>query len=103
MAGKLTAARMATATGITTHIMNGADPKTLTDVVLGKVQAGTVCLPRSHATVDFSRRDRWLLSAQNTGASIRVDNGAAAALKKRKSLLAVAFKKSLASLMRKNV
>lgn len=89
MAGKLTAARMATAAGITTHIMNGDEPRRLTDVILGQAQAGTVCLPRSHASVDFSRRDRWLLSAQNTGASIRVDSGAAAALKKRKSLLAV--------------
>lgn len=89
MAGKLTAARMATAAGITTHIMNGTALNRLTDVVVEKAHVGTVCSARSRAAVDFSRRDRWLLSAQNTGASIRVDAGAVMALKKRKSLLAV--------------
>ena len=92
MAGKLTAARLATAAGIAVHIINGSDQAKLKDIIIGQKQAGTVCQPRAQQIADLSRRDRWLLSAQNTGASIQVDDGAVAAIQKRKSLLAVGVK-----------
>lgn len=92
MEGKLRAARIATAVGIPTTIMSGKNPRLLIENVLGVASHGTRCLPRARET-NISPRDQWILSSQNTGASIELDTGAVEAVKKRKSLLAVGVRK----------
>ncbi|MBI2630814.1 hypothetical protein HYW73_01180 [Candidatus Nomurabacteria bacterium] len=54
-------------------------------------EIGTVFLPRKSDN-KISNRDRWLLAAKNSAGSIEIDSGAAIALKKGKSLLAVGVK-----------
>ncbi|MFH0853224.1 MAG: glutamate 5-kinase [bacterium] len=87
--GKLRAARIATAAGIPTIILNGTKPEQLSEVILSGASHGTYCLLRKQNVVDLKTRDRWLLSAQNSDARIQLDSGAIQALKNRKSLLAV--------------
>lgn len=94
MEGKLRAARIATAAGITTVIMDGADPQRIPHVLVRGATFGTRCLPRTHARGDLTFRDRWILSAQNSGASIQLDRGAADAIRQRKSLLAVGIRQT---------
>lgn len=89
MEGKLRAARIATAAGVTTVIMNGDRPERMADVLLRGTRYGTLCLARAHVSGGLSPRERWILSAQNNGASIQLDHGASEAVKQRKSLLAV--------------
>lgn len=93
MAGKLKAARLATAVGIATCIADGRNPRSLSKIVLQDCIQGTLCLPRSLKSDPLSERERWILSAQNTGASIQLDAGAVEAIKNRRSLLAVGVKK----------
>lgn len=90
--GKLKAARLATAVGIPVHIFDGRHPKYLVDILGGRAR-GTFCKPRRKEQMALSNRERWLLSAQNTGSSVQIDAGAVAALSHRKSLLAVGVKK----------
>lgn len=92
MERKLWAARIATASGIPTHIMQGARPELLTETLLEGKPQGTRCLAKKEGRREFSLKDRWILSAHNSGASIRLDAGAARAIKERKSLLAVGVK-----------
>lgn len=93
MRGKLRAARFATAGGIATTIMHGEQSERILDVLSGK-SVGTFCKPRTHSDVQFSNRDRWLISANSSTGSIQVDEGAARAVKQRKSLLAVGVRKT---------
>lgn len=102
MVGKLRAARLATAVGIPVHIFNGAHPEYCVDILEEK-KRGTVCRPRARHAMALALRDRWLLSAQNTGASIAIDAGAVAALQKRKSLLAVGVKEIFGAFARREV
>ncbi len=102
MMGKLRAARLATAVGIPVHIFNGAHPEYVSDILGGK-KRGTVCHPRARHAMALALRDRWLLSAQNTGASIAIDSGAVAALQKRKSLLAVGVKEIFGAFAKREV
>ncbi len=93
MDGKLRAARIATAVGIATHIVKGTDPAILTDILVGGKKQGTLCRARGRDLKDFTARERWIVSAQNSGASVQLDAGAAEAVKARKSLLAVGIQK----------
>lgn len=93
MDGKLRAARIATAVGITTHIVKGTNPSILTDILVNEKKQGTLCCARGRDLKDFTARERWIVSAQNSGASVQLDAGAAAAVKARKSLLAVGIQK----------
>lgn len=92
MTGKLKAARLATSAGIQTHIMSGAMVKSIPQLIDGTSKFGTVCKPRTQRAKSLSIRDRWLMSAKISDGSIVLDPGAAAAVKKRKSLLAVGIK-----------
>lgn len=92
MLGKLKAARLATAAGIPTSILDGTTPRHILDIFEGK-HVGTLCKPRTHDGIALSNRDRWLLAAQSSDAIIQVDSGAADAIRARKSLLAVGVKK----------
>ncbi|OQX29500.1 MAG: glutamate 5-kinase [Spirochaeta sp. LUC14_002_19_P3] len=82
MATKLHAAEIAARAGCRTVIADGREPGTLIRILDGE-ETGTLFLagPRMGA------RSRWILSARSRG-SIRVDEGAMAALGERKSLLA---------------
>ncbi|MBI4281792.1 glutamate 5-kinase [Candidatus Uhrbacteria bacterium] len=102
MVGKLRAARLATAVGVPVHIFNGVHPEYLGAILEGK-QHGTLCRSRAHNALALSMRDRWMLSAQNTGASIVIDRGAVEALKKRKSLLAVGAKEMFGAFTKREV
>jgi len=92
MLGKLQAARLATASGITTHIINGNFPERISKILEG-TPFGTVCLPRTHRGVELTNRERWLMSAKGSDGTIQLDEGASQAVLKRKSLLAVGVKK----------
>lgn len=91
MEAKLRAARLASLVGITTHIVNGRDPERVVDALKGKAY-GTTCLPWSKP-LRLRERNRWLLASYTSSASIEVDDGAAKALRERKSLLAVGVKR----------
>lgn len=93
MESKLKAARTAATAGIIAIVMNGNQPSLLSEVVLKNAQHGTVCIIATHKEVELSSRERWILSAQNSGASIQLDAGAVTALQNRNSLLAVGIHK----------
>lgn len=90
MLSKLTVARLVTAVGIETRIVSGLVQGNLSKALRGE-EIGTVFLPRKSDN-KISNRDRWLLAAKNSAGSIEIDSGAAIALKKGKSLLAVGVK-----------
>ncbi len=91
MTGKLSAARLATAAGVTTHILHGRAPERVVEVMHGN-HHGTTLTARTHANVHFTNRDRWIIASLSENGSIQLDAGAAAAVKKGKSLLAVGMK-----------
>lgn len=85
MTSKLNFARLASQMGITSVIFSLQSEDGLLAAVAGTT--GTVC----HALPDkrISSRNKWLASGSLIAGRVRVDAGALAALKKRKSLLAV--------------
>ena len=84
MTSKLEAARLATGWGITVVIARGTTPDVLLDVVSGQSQ-GTLFSPTASK---MESRRRWLLSGLSTKGELRVDHGAASALRSQhKSLL----------------
>lgn len=87
MISKLKAARLCTAVGIETQIINGLKIDQLGDALQEK-SVGTIFSARSQKKI-VSNRGRWILAARNSAASIEIDSGALFALKKGKSLLAV--------------
>jgi glutamate 5-kinase len=91
MLSKLKAARLATAVGVAAQIINGLQSGNLAKA-LNNEGIGTTFLPRRTERT-ISNRDRWLLAAKNSAGSIEIDDGAVAALKKGKSLLAVGAKR----------
>lgn len=93
MEAKLRAVRLASVVGIPTCIMNGSDPKNITQFVLNGGSFGTLCVPLKKTHGTLKGRDVWILSAHNSGASIQMDSGASAAVLQRKSLLAVGVKR----------
>jgi glutamate 5-kinase len=85
MVTKIEAARLATSSGVTVVIANGAERDVLNRVAAGEA-IGTRFLP---VTGKLDSRERWLLSGLCTHGKLTVDDGAAAALKKKDcSLLA---------------
>lgn len=90
MLSKLKAARLVTAVGIQAYIASGLVKNNLAKILRGE-KIGTIFLPRK-SNGKISNRDRWLLAAKNSAGSIEIDQGAIAALKKGKSLLAVGVK-----------
>lgn len=90
MIAKLRAMRLASSFGVTMVIANGREDNIIEKVIKGE-QIGTVFL--SHPKSSLKARDRWIVSAKISTGSLVIDNGAATALKKGKSLLAVGVKK----------
>lgn len=91
MISKLKAARLCTAVGIETVIINGNN-KTEIERALAGEQAGTRFVQKTNG-LNIKNRERWILAAKNTGASIEIDDGALEALRAGKSLLAVGMKR----------
>ena len=91
MISKLTAARICTNVGVATRIVNGTDSGTILGAIAG-ASVGTYCQPRTR-TRALSNRERWIVAAKSSAASIEVDDGAVKALRQGKSLLAVGIKK----------
>ena len=84
MTTKLQAADLATRSGITVVMANGARPNVIYDAAQG-APVGTRFLP---AASNMESRKRWILSEKPLG-GVRVDDGAAQALLEGKSLLPV--------------
>lgn len=91
MLSKLKAARLCTAVGIETQIVSGLKENNISKSLAGE-DIGTIFLPRKLLT-SIKNRERWILAARNSAASVEIDDGAAKALKSGKSLLAVGIKK----------
>eukprot|EP00004_Rigifila_ramosa_P023961 TRINITY_DN6824_c1_g1_i2.p1 TRINITY_DN6824_c1_g1~~TRINITY_DN6824_c1_g1_i2.p1 ORF type:complete len:159 (+),score=49.53 TRINITY_DN6824_c1_g1_i2:98-574(+) len=90
MATKLTAAQLAVACGVKTIITLGSSPETVIDILEGKL-IGTTFIPKSLPT-RWGARKRWVLSLPPRG-MIYVDDGAARAITKSKSLFAAGITK----------
>ena len=90
MIAKLRALRLASCFGITMVIANGQKERIIEKIINGECE-GTIFLPNQK--VLLKNRDRWLVSTKISTGSIKIDAGAAEALKKRKSLLAVGVTK----------
>ncbi len=101
MLSKLKAARLCTAVGIPLQIVDGLNTENI-GKALDNESVGTVFLPRQ-LTESMKNRDRWLLAAKSSPASIEVDDGAVSALKNGKSLLAVGIKKIYGSFAEKEI
>lgn len=84
MASKLTFAKLATRMGIRVVIFGLQEPDSIRKALDGEV--GTQIEPQS---ITMSARSRWLGSGSLVVGRVRVDAGAAAALQRRNSLLAV--------------
>ncbi len=81
MKTKLEAARIAANAGCRIVLANGREDDVLTRIMAGE-PLGTIFMPKRK----LSNRARWILNSQAAGV-IRIDEGALAALRKRKSLL----------------
>jgi glutamate 5-kinase len=77
MVTKIEAAKLATTSGITVVIANGAKPDILKQIVNGH-GVGTIFPPR---TSKMESRKRWMLSGLASKGKIIIDDGAVAALK----------------------
>ena len=90
MISKLKVARLCRAVCIETQIISGLKFGNL-ELALAGNKIGTKFLTHKSCQV-LKNRDRWILSAKTSAASIMVDNGAVLALQKGTSLLAVGIK-----------
>ncbi len=88
MTSKLNFARLATQMGIQAVIFGLKSDNAIIKAVKGEV--GTVCLPQ---VSNISARNKWLASGSLIKGRLQVDEGAAKALLKRHSLLAVGVNK----------
>ncbi|MBI5734027.1 MAG: glutamate 5-kinase [Candidatus Kerfeldbacteria bacterium] len=88
MEAKLRAARLASFVGLTTYIINAQSLENVVEVIQGGKCYGTVCLPWPQPLA-LTERSRRLIVSNTSSACIKVDTGAAKALRARKSLLAV--------------
>lgn len=91
MLSKLKVARIASVVGIETEIVNGLVPGNLLKTISGTA-TGTIFKARKIEEL-ISNRYRWILVGKNSNGSIQIDDGAVAALKSGKSLLAVGVKR----------
>ena len=80
---KIEAARLATSWGVEVVLARGANPQVLLDVAAGRGRR-TVFVPTASK---MESRKRWFLSGLSTRGEIRVDSGAASALRTRNSSL----------------
>ena len=80
---KVEAARLATSWGVEVVLARGANPQVLLDVAAGRGRR-TVFAPTASK---MESRKRWFLSGLSTRGEIRVDSGAASALRTRNSSL----------------
>ncbi len=83
MSTKVEAARLATASGVTTVIAAGKEPGVILRLAAGE-PVGTHFIP---ATGKLESRQRWMLSGLATKGKLVIDSGAALALKKNKRSL----------------
>lgn len=90
MMSKVGAAQFASAAGIHTLVVRGTDPDVLVRATSGQDFSGTVFYPTTRK-VSGSKRG-WLRSHLKKDACVIIDDGAAAALQKGKSLLPVGVK-----------
>ena len=90
MVTKIEAAKLATASGVTLVIADGMEPDIISKLADGQA-TGTRFLPVSSK---LESRQRWMLSGLSTRGKLIVDPGAAAALKKRGSLLAAGIERA---------
>ncbi len=81
MKTKLEAARIAANAGCRIVLANGRERNVITRIMAGE-PLGTIFMPKRR----LSNRARWILNSRPAGV-IRIDEGALAALQKRKSLL----------------
>ena len=89
MSTKLEAAKLATASGVTMVICNGAEPDVLARLIAGE-ELGTLFSPIADK---MESRKRWMLSGLSTYGEIVIDQGAVAALKEgKRSLLPAGVK-----------
>lgn len=88
MASKLTFTKLATRMGIKVIIFGMKEPDGILKAIAG--EAGSLFLPQE---VNLSSRNKWLASGSLTVGTLQIDAGAAKALLKRSSLLAVGIKK----------
>ena len=86
MASKLTAARVASWSGVPTVIAAAERPRVLDDALAGEPGVGTVVRARE---TRLSARKLWIGFAVGSSGAVVVDAGARAALERNKSLLAV--------------
>ncbi|MFA6391124.1 MAG: glutamate 5-kinase [Patescibacteria group bacterium] len=89
MHSKVNAAQLSANAGIPTWIANGLHPENITAIINGK-KIGTNLIAK---VSKLSEKERWILCAKNASAGIIIDDGAAQALLKKKSLLMVGVKK----------
>jgi glutamate 5-kinase len=87
MSSKLTFAKLATRMGISVVIFGMNEPDGLIRAL--KHETGTLFEAQEN---ELSARNRWLGSGSLAAGQLRIDAGAATALRKRKSLLAVGIK-----------
>ncbi len=93
MLSKVKAAQLATSAGVDVWIANGLRPENIAAIIAGD-DLGTKFLAKKRT---LTSRERWILCAKHSNAAIVIDRGAAAALKKRKSLLMVGVRRIVGS------
>ena len=81
MKAKLAAAKIASTAGCQIVLAHGREPQVLQRILAGE-EIGTLFVPKGR----MSNRQRWILHSKPEG-TIHIDDGAAAALRKHKSLL----------------
>jgi glutamate 5-kinase len=100
MMTKIEAARLATASGVSTIIANGRTADVLIKIASGE-RLGTLFKP---VTGKLDSRERWMLSGLSTKGKLIVDTGATEALKKQnRSLLAAGIKQVEGSFQRGDI
>lgn len=83
MRTKLEAAQKAASAGIATVLFNGSDAEAIALLARGRFRGTHFAAPQTR----LAARKYWLRHAPGSGATIRIDDGAAAALRGGKSLL----------------
>ncbi len=101
MISKLKVARVCTAVGIETQIINGLCPENFSKIFT-KENIGTIFTARS-IDLPISNKERWIFASKNSTGSIEIDDGAVQAILLGKSLLAVGVKKTYGQFENKEV
>jgi len=101
MVNKLKVIRLCSAVGIKSQIINGLKTELFAQALDNELVGTSFTARNISETV--KNRERWILAARSSAASIEVDEGALQALKKGKSLLAVGIKKIYGSFATKEL